>query len=85
MIQNRSVPPISILPHLVYSDIAEAIAWLTKVFGFTEDYRYGDLPAAVNPAVLGTTLGHPFFCATLSFAPSATVQFLYPQGGKSRV
>jgi len=44
MIENRSVPPNTILPHLVYPDIPHAIAWLTKVFGFTEHYRYGDPP-----------------------------------------
>jgi predicted enzyme related to lactoylglutathione lyase/uncharacterized glyoxalase superfamily protein PhnB len=42
MIENRSVPPNTILPHVVYPDIAQAIAWLTKTFGFTEHYRYGD-------------------------------------------
>jgi len=25
----------------MYQNIAEAIAWLTRVFGFTEHYRYG--------------------------------------------
>src|SRR5580658_1605905 len=40
--KNRSVPADVILPHLVYQNVAEAIAWLTRVFGFTEHYRYGD-------------------------------------------
>jgi uncharacterized glyoxalase superfamily protein PhnB len=26
----------------MYQDIEAAIAWLTRVFGFTEHYRYGD-------------------------------------------
>jgi uncharacterized glyoxalase superfamily protein PhnB len=39
---NRSVPCDSLLPHLVYRNVAEAGAWLTRVFGFAELYRYGD-------------------------------------------
>ncbi len=42
MIENRSVPTNTVLPHVVYQDVAEAIAWLTKTFGFSEHYRYGD-------------------------------------------
>jgi len=39
---NRSVPVDTVLPHIVYRNVADAIAWLTKTFGFTEHYRYGD-------------------------------------------
>jgi uncharacterized glyoxalase superfamily protein PhnB len=42
MIANRSVPTDTILPHIVYQDLTAAIAWLTRVFGFTEHYRYGE-------------------------------------------
>ncbi|MFZ0589511.1 MAG: hypothetical protein WAM39_03445 [Bryobacteraceae bacterium] len=42
MISNRSVPVDSVLPHVVYRNVADAIAWLTKAFGFTEHYRYGE-------------------------------------------
>ena len=42
MLTNRSVPANIILPHIVYQNVAEAIAWLTKTFGFVEHYRYGD-------------------------------------------
>jgi uncharacterized glyoxalase superfamily protein PhnB len=38
---NRSVPTSTILAHLIYSDVAAACDWLTRVFGFTEYYRYG--------------------------------------------
>jgi uncharacterized glyoxalase superfamily protein PhnB len=30
------------LSHLVYEDVAEAIEWLTRTFGFSEHYRYGE-------------------------------------------
>ncbi|WP_197414100.1 VOC family protein [Terracidiphilus gabretensis] len=39
---NRSVPTDTILPHVIYRNLPEAIAWLTSVFGFVEHYRYGD-------------------------------------------
>ena len=42
MVRNRSVPADIILPHVTYHDLVAAIGWLTRVFGFTEHYRYGD-------------------------------------------
>jgi len=42
MISNRSVPTHTLLPHIVYPDVAEAIDWLTETFGFAEHYRYGE-------------------------------------------
>jgi uncharacterized glyoxalase superfamily protein PhnB len=30
-----------VLPHLVYRNVADAVAWLSKAFGFVEHYRYG--------------------------------------------
>jgi predicted enzyme related to lactoylglutathione lyase/uncharacterized glyoxalase superfamily protein PhnB len=48
MIENRSVPPNTILPHVVYQDITQAIAWLTKTFGFVEHYHYGAPPAGAQ-------------------------------------
>jgi uncharacterized glyoxalase superfamily protein PhnB len=42
MMQNRSVPANIILPHIQYQNLTDAIAWLHRVFGFTEHYRYGD-------------------------------------------
>ena len=43
--QNRSVPADTVLPHVHYQNLAEAIAWLTNAFGFQEYYRYGNGPA----------------------------------------
>jgi len=42
MLKNRSVPTDILLPHIVYRDVASAIAWLTAAFGFVEHYRCGD-------------------------------------------
>jgi uncharacterized glyoxalase superfamily protein PhnB len=40
--KNRSVPADIVLPHLVYRNASQACDWLTRVFGFSENYRYGD-------------------------------------------
>lgn len=39
---NRSVPADTILPHVVYPNVEDAIVWLRKAFGFAEHYRYGE-------------------------------------------
>jgi len=41
-IENGSVPTDTVLPHVHYPDVVEAIEWLTRTFGFREHYRYGD-------------------------------------------
>ncbi len=50
MLKNRSVPTDTVLPHVVYQDVAAAIAWLSKTFGFIEHYRHGDPAGPVNGA-----------------------------------
>jgi uncharacterized glyoxalase superfamily protein PhnB len=40
-VNNRSVPTSTLLAHICYRDIADACNWLSRVFGFTEYYRYG--------------------------------------------
>ena len=50
MMRNRSVPADIVLPHITYSDVAAALAWLTRTFGFTEHYRYGDPGGPVGGA-----------------------------------
>lgn len=45
MMRNRSVPVDTVLPHVVYRNLAEAMTWLERVFGFREYYRYGDGPS----------------------------------------
>jgi uncharacterized glyoxalase superfamily protein PhnB len=51
MVTNRSVPADTVLPHVIYPDVAKASAWLAAAFGFTEHYRYGP-PAAPSGAQL---------------------------------
>lgn len=53
MTANRSVPVDTVLPHLFYSDVSAATEWLTRVFGFTEHYHYGEPPQGAQLA-----LGH---------------------------
>ena len=38
------------MPHLIYSDVAKALAWLTEAFGFSEYYRSVGPDGAVGNA-----------------------------------
>jgi uncharacterized glyoxalase superfamily protein PhnB len=42
MLTNRSAPPATVTPVLVYPDVRAAVAWLEAVFGFEERVRVGD-------------------------------------------
>jgi len=42
MLTNRSAPPATVTPVLVYPDVRQAVAWLEAVFGFEERVRIGD-------------------------------------------
>lgn len=42
MITNRSAPPATVTPVLVYPDVRAAVAWLEAAFGFEERVRIGD-------------------------------------------
>jgi uncharacterized glyoxalase superfamily protein PhnB len=52
MLHNRSVPIETLLPHISYKHLAEAIEWLGVAFGFAEHFRYGD-PVAGAQLQLG--------------------------------
>jgi uncharacterized glyoxalase superfamily protein PhnB len=42
MLTNRSAPPATVTPVLVYPDVRAAVAWLEEAFGFEEQVRIGD-------------------------------------------
>src|SRR4051794_29066151 len=42
MLMNRSAPPATVTPVLVYEDVRAAVAWLESAFGFGERVRIGD-------------------------------------------
>jgi uncharacterized glyoxalase superfamily protein PhnB len=50
MMKNRSVPTDTVLPHVMYECIPDALTWLGRVFGFVEHYRYGERGGPVNGA-----------------------------------
>jgi uncharacterized glyoxalase superfamily protein PhnB len=39
---NRSVPPATVIPVLIYPDVREAVDWLSTAFGFVERVRIGE-------------------------------------------
>ena len=42
MLTNRSAPPATVTPVLIYPDVRAAVAWLESAFGFEERVRIGD-------------------------------------------
>ena len=42
MLSNRSAPPATVTPVLVYPDVRAAVAWLEAAFGLEERVRIGD-------------------------------------------
>jgi uncharacterized glyoxalase superfamily protein PhnB len=42
MSTNRSAPPATVTPVLIYPDVRAAVAWLESAFGFGERVRIGD-------------------------------------------
>jgi len=42
VIQNRSIPPSSVIPELAYDDVNAAADWLSKAFGFKVRLRIGN-------------------------------------------
>ena len=39
---NRSIPPVTVIPVLVYPDVRAAVDWLGAAFGFAERVRIGE-------------------------------------------
>jgi uncharacterized glyoxalase superfamily protein PhnB len=42
MLMNRSAPPTTVTPVLIYPDVRAAVAWLESAFGFEERVRIGE-------------------------------------------
>jgi uncharacterized glyoxalase superfamily protein PhnB len=42
VLTNRSAPPVTVTPVLVYRDVRAAVAWLRSAFGFEERVRIGE-------------------------------------------
>jgi len=42
VLTNRSAPPVTVTPVLIYADVRAAVAWLESAFGFEERVRVGD-------------------------------------------
>lgn len=44
------MPADVVLPHITYQDVDAALGWLTKAFGFTEHYHYGEPGESIQGA-----------------------------------
>lgn len=47
-VENRTMPPSTVIPQLTYDDVSEAIDWLCDKFGFVERWRAGDHRAQLS-------------------------------------
>ncbi|MGV3616441.1 MAG: VOC family protein [Fimbriimonas sp.] len=45
---NRSIPAATVIPVLAYPDVREAVAWLSRVFGFAERLQISDHRAQIT-------------------------------------
>ena len=57
MIVNRSAPTATVVPVLVYEDVAKALEWLCNAFGFTERLRHVTASGQVTHAQLAIAEG----------------------------
>jgi len=57
MVVNRSAPRATVIPILVYDDVAKAIDWLCDTFGFTERLRAAGPGGGVSHAQLAIAEG----------------------------
>jgi uncharacterized glyoxalase superfamily protein PhnB len=63
VIRNRSAPPATITPVLVYPDVRAAVDWLAAAFGFEERVRIGEahraqLQAGADGAIVVADVGN---------------------------
>jgi uncharacterized glyoxalase superfamily protein PhnB len=48
VIQNRSIPPVTVIPELAYPDVGAAAEWLRDVFGFSIRLRIANHRIQMN-------------------------------------
>ena len=48
MLTNRSIPHCTVIPVLIYPDVAKAAEWLCQAFGFTVRLRIGNHRVQLN-------------------------------------
>lgn len=56
---NRSVPVSGVLPELYYRSADDAVSWLERVFGFTENYRVPESDGRIHISQM--SLGDCYF------------------------
>jgi uncharacterized glyoxalase superfamily protein PhnB len=89
---NRSVPPPTVVPVLVYPDVRAAVAFLTGAFGFVERTRIGEnhraqLAVGADGAVIVADVGkdgHPPQVGEVSYAIRVRVADVDAAFGRAR-
>lgn len=70
MQHNRSIPPVAVIPVLVYPGVREAVAWLSAAFGFVERVRIGESHRA-QMSIGADGAPEEYGCQTVTPWPSA--------------
>ena len=63
MQRNRSIPNATVIPVLIYPDVREAVAWLSRAFGFEERLQIGEnhrskLQVGYGAVIIGDVRGN---------------------------
>jgi uncharacterized glyoxalase superfamily protein PhnB len=85
MIVNRSAPSGTIVPSLIYHDVAKAIDWLCDVFGFTERLRAAGEDGKITHAQLAIGQGGVMLGASRTgqgFASPDSAEFRPPRANE---
>lgn len=78
MVRNRSAPPGTIVPWLIYGDVDQAIAWLCGAFGFTERLRTAPEPdGTIHHAQLAVGAGAVVLTGKAALQPHEMSQSIY--------
>ena len=80
---NRSAPPVTVTPVLVYPDVRAAVAWLGDAFGFEERVRVGDthraqLRVGSDGAVIVADVGNERIAPNLGEASTHVIKVRVP-------
>jgi uncharacterized glyoxalase superfamily protein PhnB len=82
MLVNSSMPSSTVIPVLIYEDVAEAVEWLCDAFGFTVRWRAGDHRAQLGVGSDGAVVVGERRIAPVQESPDESTIFRPPRRGE---
>lgn len=79
MVNNRSAPPGTVVPALVYGDVSSAVAWLSRAFGFREVLRWGPPETPTVQLSVGTDASMVAFGPSVGHGTAEDLEWRPPQ------